>query len=753
MKIATLFLLVNAVVGQTVVDSGYKKVIDYDAVSATFSKRDLDAKGNLLIQSWERLSDNVGVVDIYEYTPGTDTWALDDTIVDPSATASGQFGRAMSTDGTYVVLASRAGDDTKVYYKSGGTWSVIKDLSSSGTASFPQNFKIRSGILFACGTTQCRTAREITPGTFSGWSTAYTKQSGLTDVYFDQGIDLSDDGLYGMACTWHEGNDAHGCQYHRINAGSNSFGTVGHTDAPGSVSNLFYRPAIDSVGTVVTAKYTGSDGGILKLNTATSGDEVILHQYYCTATDTGSFYVGDFATSGDGDDYLLVSNYQNSEKVCLYLNGATTAAKEFQLSGGTAQSTGFGADIAIAGTDNNVLIVGTYANAGTHRGLYSFQYIVPPPTPAPTLSPTPSPTYECVGPSQCTGTDYCGPANTCETAAACTNHHDCIGEFVSGNLPHCDKDNSICQDKEYVGSCTDQDSCDHFNNKAYAEAHSIGSITQTVSVPDNNLTAARLAVKELYTGVASETSVTQNILTFVTGSETATFDLALFNEADNNTLVLGEIKALICGSAAEFCTVTIPSRRMLEAYGRELQSGGDIVVSVTYEIDSAIFDQLEAADSFDDPAFQAALAAAVGVSADNVTITAVDGTLEIEYVVAQESTGDDPLSEENLDAINDLNDDINTVTTTVVSELNLTASDISEPDVDRCEGRDCNGRGTCDSNTGICACTDPDYWGINCETSVTCNNGTKSTDSAYCVCEYPEYGKRCEHDKDCDCPT
>lgn len=70
--------------------------------------------------------------------------------------------------------------------------------------------------------------------------------------------------------------------------------------------------------------------------------------------------------------------------------------------------------------------------------------------------------------------------------------------------------------------------------------------------------------------------------------------------------------------------------------------------------------------------------------------------------------------------------------------------------IDRCGNRNCNYHGTCNTTTGVCDCTNVNYWGLNCETLVTCERGWKKNDDQYCVCPYPWGGLRCELDS-CAC--
>lgn len=401
---------------------------------------------------------------------------------------------------------------------------------------------------------------------------------------------------------------------------------------------------------------------------------------------------------------------------------------EIVLTGGTSTTNGaYGYSVVSDGLD---LIVSARGEDSNNGKVYTYALPAPP----------------CFATSDCSST-YCQPNNECAISAkACSSHGDCFGEFLSGYLPHCNFESGLCEDVGYTGICTSIPECTTKVKKQIANENAIGSMTQTASI-GGNVTQSRLGVNDIIQDTIATTTITQDLEIFVAGVETAVFDGALFTNVNNDNLILAEIQKLVCaGDAEEACSVTIPARRVLED-GRELQQ--EITVSVSYELDAETFANLTSSGSFNDPAFAQALADAVGADVNDVTVVAVDGTLEIEYIVSQESTGDDPLEEENLNAIDTLASEVDTITDTVVAELGLDAGDYEEPDVDKCGDRDCNGRGTCNVNTGVCACTDTDYWGINCETSVTCGNGTKSDSSAYCICDYPEYGQRCENNKDC----
>lgn len=346
---------------------------------------------------------------------------------------------------------------------------------------------------------------------------------------------------------------------------------------------------------------------------------------------------------------------------------------------------------------------------------------------------------QCTVSADCAGAnEYCA-ASTC-ASTACTTTSDCMGLF-SSHLPLCGV-SGYCRDS-MSGTCTTLEDCQNKINLAKARTKSIGAATKTIS----NLGGgdARAAVKSLNTKIYNTSSAT-DLTTVVTGSETAIFSPSLFTSVGNNTLVLEEIKNILCGNATAFCNVAIDNnRRMLQ--------GGDITVSVTYDIDSSIFDTLPEG-SFDDPAFIQALADAVGVGSGNVTILQSESSFTILYAVTSESSTNDPLTDENLQAIDDLVSNLDAVTQTVVTELGISQSAISSTSVDRCADRDCNGRGTCNPDTGACTCTDPNYWGLNCETLVVCENdgvNVPINNVPYCMCMYPYFGSRCQTLMDCEC--
>lgn len=349
----------------------------------------------------------------------------------------------------------------------------------------------------------------------------------------------------------------------------------------------------------------------------------------------------------------------------------------------------------------------------------------------------------CESSTDCDSGFYCGATDLKCVQTVCANHGECFGDFLSGRVPFCNTVAGFCEDK-FAGTCTTSSTCTLLAGKKNAESKSVGSASHVVSI--TNTTLARQTAKKLATDILAGTSVTKDIFTVVSVEETVVMSSLYFDAVGNNVDALDHIKSVVCGDiGVDYCTVTIPTRRMLVS--RELATS--VTVSVTYEVDIDVFNTLQEAGSFTDPAFIDALAAAAGVDPGNVTVIVSGGSFTIDYTVMDESDGDDPLIDAALQAITDLEADIENITSAVVSELGIGAGDISAAVLDKCGGRDCNGRGTCNESTGACACTDADYWGINCETLVNCNNGTKADSIAYCRCIYPSSGRRCELTANC----
>lgn len=285
-----------------------------------------------------------------------------------------------------------------------------------------------------------------------------------------------------------------------------------------------------------------------------------------------------------------------------------------------------------------------------------------------------------------------------------------------------------------AGTCTRAKECDNLVNKAFTSANSVGE--KKVTYGSDNVNATRYACKTLIDQVRTYVTDDSSLYASITGSVDATFDRAFFDAAGDDASALAAIKAVVCGDVP--CNITRTG-----GSGRILQAVGEVVVVVSFDIDEGLFSDLLAKNAFDDPAFIAALAAESGLSPNNITVNAASSTLEVTFVVAEESDGVDPVDVEIVSAINNVSNSVDALALTVATNLGLTSGDVAVSSVDRCGDRDCSGRGTCDPATGICVCNDVNYWGINCETPVSCVAGQGTPNGQYCQCVYPYKGLRC----------
>ena len=354
----------------------------------------------------------------------------------------------------------------------------------------------------------------------------------------------------------------------------------------------------------------------------------------------------------------------------------------------------------------------------------------------------PEPPPQCVVSADCEAGTYCR-AFSCYTAIACTKHTDCYGELDAGRLPYCAK-NGFCKDQA-ASTCNSLISCNTVATRVYTEKNGVGSMSQTLTTANSGV--RKSAATSMITKLRNTTTVTKPMTVFVSSVETVVMDNALFIDNDANT-ILGHIESVVCDN---LCTVTLDtgSRRRLGGRGRDLV--GNYIVTITYEVTDDAFEAIQNSTAIDDPAFAAALAAAAGVSESSVNVNSNStGSLIITFVLTEESSGETPLDPSVFEDISSIQSSLTAITSEVTTELGLDPGDIESTAVDLCGDRDCDGFGAelCDANTGACDCP-TGYWGVNCETAVTCANGGTVLGS-YCVCEYPFYGARCNSTSSCD---
>lgn len=373
--------------------------------------------------------------------------------------------------------------------------------------------------------------------------------------------------------------------------------------------------------------------------------------------------------------------------------------------------------------NGNELIVGAFASQTSepgnrqHGALFSF--VLP----------------ECTASKDCPSGKFCTEAQKC-MSQACTTHYDCAGAFLPGRLPYCDK-NGQCSDV-FEGSCTGAAECNLAAARNYIAWNSIGQ--KRVRVVNTNTSLATFTSDKIMKAVRDSVGKPP-LVTLVNGTSVASFNKQLFLDYDDDASLVAHIKTLLCGTIP--CTI---SHAYDEVGGsrRALQTSGEITVTMTFDLDDVAYEELATRNSFNDPAFVEALALALGVSQADVVITTTNGIVDITFVVTHESDGEEPLDASILDDLNEAANLVDNATDVITSELGLDAGDIESVAVSLCGNRDCNGRGTCDSSTGICQCLVPNYWGVNCETPVSCKNGGRPENlEARCRCTFPYFGMRC----------
>ena len=367
------------------------------------------------------------------------------------------------------------------------------------------------------------------------------------------------------------------------------------------------------------------------------------------------------------------------------------------------------------------------------------------PTGAPTSSPTHSPTFTgyCAATSDeiCDqATEICDVTNYCVAKPACEDHVDCNAHLLPGRLAFCNA--SVCEDLR-AGSCSTNLACDAKLNIDRKAKAGMGSAKMTFA--SANATQTSAVIKSALSKIRTNFTGNAKVVPLVAGNESAAVPSTLY---DSDPDFLEKFKAARCGNATELCeaTVTFGGGRRLSARSLATEN---VTIEITYQLDADAYDEISDFN-FDDPVFLDSLAEKLGVAAEDIDVTGGESSITIEVVLTEESDGTTPIGADTLAAIQGIQDNLGDITDELVEELDIDASDIQSEELDLCADRDCSGRGVCDAETGVCACNDPAFWGINCETSVSCENGGTPY-GAYCQCNFPSYGLRCELSRDCAC--
>lgn len=248
-----------------------------------------------------------------------------------------------------------------------------------------------------------------------------------------------------------------------------------------------------------------------------------------------------------------------------------------------------------------------------------------------------------------------------------------------------------------------------------------------------------------YTGAAEELSFT------VDAKEVISLNDELLAQIGNDEDLLKSSIATSRGCGVGECTVTIgtPVQR------RALQQN-TFIVTIEYLLSETGYNALEASGAtFDDPAFLTDLATQLGVHADNITVTSESGEIDIEVTLTLANDPNDPHDEGTLQILQTIKQNMDSTAQTVITNFGGPGDSFQSTTLDLCGTNTCNGRGTCDPNTGVCNCTSP-YVGLSCAAQCSCDNGgyCSSDNENYvndvCVCAYPYHGKRCELTMTCN---
>lgn len=371
----------------------------------------------------------------------------------------------------------------------------------------------------------------------------------------------------------------------------------------------------------------------------------------------------------------------------------------------------------------------------------------PPPTPnptvSPTLSPTPSPTFECTqSAGHCASNEFCDNAMTCQPQETCSTHGDCHDvPLLPNRIPMCV--DGKCVDKLSGPSCTSSDDCTLKVNTLAVDQLAYGSATKTFLSVDR-ISGAISIVEQTKENLGS----VENLYVKFSGTDVMYVSSELFVKFNNDSLLLDTIRAKFGHENGDIVLDT--GSRLLSEVNRELAT--TYIVTLTYVLDETTFVELNGT-TFSDPNFAEALAAELdGIDPEDVAISATDGALVITLAVVDDTeySGNTPEGTGVLETLQDIQSQFDNVTEIVAGLYNWDENDVESQSLNLCGNRDCGGFGVnlCNTQTGVCDCTGTGYWGVNCASSCSCDNGGVCREQ-YCECEYPYYGETCNKTSTC----
>lgn len=389
---------------------------------------------------------------------------------------------------------------------------------------------------------------------------------------------------------------------------------------------------------------------------------------------------------------------------------------------------------------------------------FNFVNVPLPPTPSPTKSPTNPP--QCDVDADCTGAnEYCTVSSSCASnTISCTVDSDCqaLTDISYTKLPFCKRGScltnivdSCCKKIASDGTCETYSTklCQSLSEKNRRKVSGLGK--KKVEMPTN--IDAPAATLQLIEDVQNSVSVS-NMDIAVSSAESFDIDQSTIDALGTQAEFISFVQRTRCGNAtAEACVVSLDGYRRQLATGpagsRELATTYN--VTLTYELSPADYESLvNNGIPFNTTTFSQTLANITGLPASGIMYVTDDGGLEIVFTVVDDGNSTTPIDASALADMTVISDSVNNVTTALSQVYGAT---IVSSSVDLCGTRDCNGKGTCDSATGVCTCQ-AGWWGINCDTQCNCENGFSCVNGA-CACEYPYWGLRCELTKVCSSGT
>ncbi|GBG28615.1 Hypothetical Protein FCC1311_048362 [Hondaea fermentalgiana] len=325
-----------------------------------------------------------------------------------------------------------------------------------------------------------------------------------------------------------------------------------------------------------------------------------------------------------------------------------------------------------------------------------------PQTQAPTQYPS-DPLATCAG-IGCGAGQVCEPgpfedepaeAAACATVA-CSLHLDCATHILPGSLPYCR--GGLCDDS-LGGTCAAEEQC-----AALASRHApdnVGSVRFAPPALTANATEALLALAEIAASAQSTFPETQ-MRTFVYSNEVASIIGGAFVTLarDDAAAARAAVADAFCGDLAAHCAVAIE----LPSYRRRLQSGGmnAVVATISFAVDLETLRAMIANGVPSDDEFTQALAAALSISIEDISASASEATLEVEFIVGTGSDGENPVDESVLQEMALLKDAVPEIADAVYTALGIYADGIGNATLDLCAFRHFDKR--CELSA-VCRCT------------------------------------------------